>query len=91
MLTKTKMAIAAALVLGSASATLAQEIVPEVDGDGNRTGVYDVLPQAHNSRAGSSIERSFAGPRQQAREPVYNYGANGPAWERNFEQWLNQD
>ena len=88
MLTKTKMALAAALVLGSASATLAQGIVPEVDGDGNRTGLYDVVPQA---QAPASIERSFAGPRPQMREPVYNYGANGPAWERNFENWLNQN
>jgi hypothetical protein len=91
MLTKTKMALAAALVLGSASATLAQEIVPEVDGDGNRTGVYDALPQANTSQARGAIERSFAGPRHQMREPVYSDGANGPAWERNFENWLQQN
>ena len=87
MLTKTKMLLAAALILGSASASFAQGVVPEYDGDGNRIrGAYDVLPQAP-----SSIERSFAGPRRQLQQPVYPYGgANGPAWERNFERWLQQ-
>jgi hypothetical protein len=87
MLTKTKMLLAAALILGSASATFAQGVVPEYDGDGNRIpGAYDVLPQAP-----SSIEHSFAGPRHRFQEPVYPYGGpNGPAWERNFERWLQQ-
>jgi hypothetical protein len=98
MLTKTKMLLAAALILGSASASFAQGVVPDYDGDGNRIrGQYDVLPSAP-----SSIERSFAGPRHQRtdrpagprhqlQQPVYPYGgANGPAWERNFERWLQQ-
>jgi hypothetical protein len=87
MLTKTKMLLAAALILGSASASFAQGVVPDYDGDGNRIrGQYDVLPSAP-----SSIERSFAGPRHQLQQPVYPYGgANGPAWERNFERWLQQ-
>jgi hypothetical protein len=67
MLTKTKMLLTAALVLGSASASFAQGVVPEVDGDGNRTGLYDVLPQAHSAHARGSIERSFAGPRHRFR------------------------
>lgn len=87
MLTKTKMLVAAALILGSASASFAQGVVPEYDGDGNRIpGAYDVLPPAPGS-----IERSFAGPRHRFQEPAYSYGANGPAWERNFERWLQQD
>jgi hypothetical protein len=86
MLIKTKMALAAALILGSASAGFAQGVVPEVDGDGNPTGLYDVLPGAHSTHARGSIERSFAGPRHRFQQPAspYYYGANGPAWERNF-------
>jgi hypothetical protein len=115
MLIKTKTALAAALILGSATAGFAQGVVPEVDGDGNRTGLYDVLPGAHSTYARGPIGRSFAGPRHHAIErsfagprhhaiqrsfagprpyasaPVYSYGANGPAWERNFERWLQQD
>jgi hypothetical protein len=92
---KTKMALAAALILGSASAGFAQ-VVPEVDGDGNATGLYDVLPQVHSAharghRAHGSIAHSFAGPRHHVAPPVYYYGANGPEWERNFERWLQQD
>ena len=71
MLTKTKVLVAAALILGSASASFAQEVVPEVDGDGNRTGVYDVLPSGRAPMARSfagprhhAIQRSFAGPRR---------------------------
>jgi len=71
MLTKTKMLLAAALILGSATASFAQGVVPEVDGDGNRTGAYDVLPPAPGSMARSFagprhhvIHRSFAGPRR---------------------------
>lgn len=64
---KTKMALAAALILGSASAGFAQGVVPEVDGDGNRTGLYDVLPQVHSTHARGAIHRSIAGPRHHAR------------------------
>jgi len=90
MLPKIPMVLAAALVLGSASTSFAQAVVPEVDGDGNRTGVYDVLPHAQASRSSGSIERSFAGPRPHARPPVYYYGPNGADWGHNFEKWLQQ-
>jgi hypothetical protein len=87
MLTKTKMLLAAALVLGSAATGFAQGVVPEYDGDANPIpGQYDVLPGTQ-----SSIERSYAGPVRHYQAPTYYYGANGPAWERNFERWLNQD
>jgi hypothetical protein len=88
---KTKTVLAAALILGSATAGFAQGVVPEVDGDGNPTGLYDVLPGTRGPQARSSIERSFAGPRHQAREPVYPSGANGPEWQRNFDNWLLQE
>jgi len=68
MLIKTKTALAAALVLGSVTAGFAQGVVPEVDGDGNRTGVYDVLPGAQSAYARGPIGRSFAGPRHHAIE-----------------------
>jgi hypothetical protein len=57
MLSKTKMAVAAALVLASASASFAQTVVPEYDGDANPIrGSYDVLPGPQ----ASSFEHSFA-------------------------------
>jgi hypothetical protein len=69
MLTKTKMALAAALVLGSASVSFAQTVVPEYDGDANPIrGQYDVLPQAQ----ASSFEHSFAAERP-ALIPVVNH------------------
>ena len=92
MLTKTKMALAAALMLGSASAGFAQTVVPDYDGDGNPVpGSYEVLPQTGSGRAASSIERSFAGPRTVVREPAPypSYGANGTAWQRHFDDWLS--
>ena len=90
MSTKTKIAIVTALVLGSASAAFAQTLVPEVDGDGNRTGLYDALPQTAAPHARGSIERSFAGPRQQVREPAATHGANGPEWQLYFDNWLSR-
>jgi hypothetical protein len=103
MLTRTKIALAAALVLASASAAFAQAVVPEVDGDGNRTGLFDVLPQANSPRARGSIERSFAGPRQDlriersfagprqgVREPLSAHGANGTEWQLYFDNWLSR-
>jgi len=60
MLSKTKMALAAALVLVSASASFAQTVVPEYDGDANPIrGYYDVLPGPQ----ASSFEHSFAAER----------------------------
>jgi hypothetical protein len=57
MLNKTKMALAAALVLVSASASFAQTVVPEYDGDANPIrGYYDVLPP----QQASSFQDSFA-------------------------------
>jgi hypothetical protein len=90
MLTRTKIALAAALVRASASAAFAQAVVPEVDGDGNRTGLFDVLPQARSPQTRGSIERSFAGPRQDVREPLTAHGPNGPEWQLYFDNWLSR-
>ena len=90
MSTNTKIALVAALVLGSATVAFAQSVVPEVDGDGNRTGLYDVLPQARSPQARGSLERSFAGPRQDVREPAATHGANGPDWQLYFDNWLSR-
>jgi hypothetical protein len=86
MLTKTKLAVlATALILGSASAALAQAVVPEYDGDANRIpGRYIVVPST-----ASAIEHSFAGPVTTETTQYPSYGANGPAWQRHFDNWLS--
>jgi hypothetical protein len=80
MLTKTKMAIAAALVLGSASATLAQTVIPEYDADGNPIpGQYDVLAVPQPRPAGRRVAQPVA---------PSPYAMNGPEWQRTFDSWL---
>ena len=80
MLTKTKMAIAAALVLGSASATLAQTVIPEYDADGNPIpGQYDVLATPQPLHAGRHVARPVV-PAPTA--------MNGSEWQRTFDSWL---
>jgi hypothetical protein len=74
MLSRIKMALAAALVLGSASASFAQTIVPEYDGDANPIrGYYDVLAPLH----ASSIEHSFAAQRPAVTAVVNQYDCLG--------------
>jgi hypothetical protein len=74
MLTKTKMALAAALVLASASASFAQTVVPEYDGDANPIrGQYDVLPPAQ----ASSFQDSFAAERPTLIPVVNHYDCLG--------------
>jgi hypothetical protein len=90
MSARTKIALVSALVLGSATVAFAQSLVPEVDGDGNRTGVYDVLPQARSPQARGSIEGGFAGPRHRVSEPASTHGANGPEWQLYFDNWLSR-
>ena len=83
MLSKSKMTLAAALLLGSVSASFAQAVVPEYDGDANRIrGYYDVLPGSH------SMHRSFAAQHSRV---TPSSEANGPAWENYFDNWLSQN
>jgi hypothetical protein len=92
----TKTALVVARMLGAGSAGFAQGVVPDYDGDGNPiAGQYEALSPAssadarNSARPLSSIERSFAGPRTVVTEPVYPYGANGPEWQRHFDNWLS--
>jgi hypothetical protein len=74
MLSKTKMALAAAIVLASASASFAQTLVPEYDGDANPIrGYYDVLPATQ----ASSFEHSFAAQRPAETAAVNHYDCLG--------------
>jgi hypothetical protein len=74
MLSKTKMAVAAALVLASASASFAQTLVPEYDGDANPIpGQFEVLP----SPRASSIEHSFAAERPALTRVANHYDCLG--------------
>jgi hypothetical protein len=80
MLTKTKVVIAAALVLGSASATLAQAMIPEYDADGNPIlGQYDVLAVPQPRAVGRRVAQPIAPPPR---------AINGPEWQRTFDSWL---
>jgi len=79
MLTKTKMAVAAALFLGSVSASLAQSVIPEYDADGNPIpGQYDVL----------ATPRPLPAGRRSAQPVVPPTAMNGPAWQKIFDAWL---
>jgi hypothetical protein len=83
MSTKTKFAVAASLVIGSASVAFAQSVVPEYDGDGNAIPGSYTTPR----EAPSSVELSFAGPRP-VTAPEHSYGANGSEWQLYFDNWL---
>jgi hypothetical protein len=86
MFTKTKLAVlAAALVLGFAPATFAQTVLPQYDGDANLIpGQYAAIPST-----ASAIEHSFAGPVPTETMRYPSHGANGPAWQRQFDNWLS--
>jgi hypothetical protein len=79
MLTKTKMAVATALFLGSVSASLAQAVIPEYDADANPIpGQYDVL----------ATPRPLPAGRRSGQPVVPPTAMNGPAWQKTFDAWL---
>jgi hypothetical protein len=82
MLTKTKMAVAAVFILGSASASFAQGLVPEYDGDANPIpGQYDMVAPPRPA----FVARGYAAELPGVTAPS---DLNGPEWRRTFNAWL---
>jgi hypothetical protein len=91
MSTTTRMFLTTALVVGSASASFAQGVGPKYDVSASRPSSIDhsFAARRHRSTAEPG-HRSFAAPRPRSQEPTYSSGANGPAWQNYFDNWLSQ-
>jgi hypothetical protein len=71
---------ATGLILSTATATYAQTVVPEYDGDANRVpGQVTIVPATP-----PVLADVFAGP-----NAIIEHGRNGAAWKRHFDERLS--